>query len=166
MNRFSYSLILILFLGTITGNVLAQNDTDEPPRDLRFAIGFQASFPAYGPSAMFDITEALTTQVTVDPFGKITNVTLRGLYKFERGYYWGLYGFGLVGSWGYEKGSVTDNTVALGLGGGFEYDVRGLVPDLAPILFNFETGYVYTSFDEVDADYSGFLIGLGIHYQF
>jgi hypothetical protein len=142
--------------------------------DNRFGIGFQSSWPAYGLSGVYDLNERLTAQAVLGAFGSLTTVSGRGLYHFQRQPSHTLYGFGTVGvwrhSWSLAGSSSSETSPGVGGGAGVEFDWRSILgnsgngSEFPPIFSSIDIGFVAASFDHYN--FSGLVIGAGLHYRF
>lgn len=171
MNReFLIWKILVILILALCMSAPAQ-DRD----DLKWGVGFQSSFPAWGISGSMDINETITAQAIIGFFSGLKTYAGRGLYRFKKEQYWEIYGYGMLGLWSYDgvrfRSGVgledhTETVLGFGAGAGLEYDWRAFNPDLPPLFWNFELGVGFVEFDEVDYDFSALLIGVGVHYRF
>ncbi len=173
--RTIFHLAAAAFLGAAVllpaGALSAQ---DAPPENGRFGVGFQSSWPAYGLSGMYDLNDRLTAQAVLGAFGTLTTVSGRGLYHFQREEKYSLYGFGTVGVWrhSYRVIGVSESETSPGVGGGagLELDWRRLLDGsgngsgFPPIFSSIDLGFVAASFDNYN--FSGLVIGAGLHYKF
>jgi len=141
----------------------------------KFGVGFQSSFPAWGVSGMMDISNNMALQGILGAFGDLKLYGGRGIYRFRQEQRWNTYGYGLIGAWSYKGIEIdsnftwketTETVVGFGAGVGVEYDWRAWVPGLPPIWSNLEIGFGRTKFEEVDYDFSTFMLGAGFHYRF
>ncbi len=152
---------LALLLATST----AAYSQDSTSGNEKFAAGIQLGNQTTGFSFKYRATEKITGQVTLDFTGSITNYGVRGLYAFNTGPFYEIYGYASVALFRFDAILFTESTVGFGGGAGIEYDLRGLSPDLPPLFASFEIGASLGSFDA----FSGFsLLGTGIalHYRF
>lgn len=161
-------LLSMAMLALLVGAVEARAQ-DDP----RFGIGFQSSWPAYGISGLYDVNEKFTAQVVVGAFGTLTTLSGRGMYHFQRQPKHSLYGFGTLGLWRHSYRafgfSESENSPGVGGGAGIELDWRRIVDDAEDSTFprlysSIDLGFVVASFDHYD--FSGFVIGAGLHYRF
>lgn len=163
----------VAFLGLLVTGLLVFGVVHAEGGNERFAAGFQSSFPAYGLSGKMVLTDRITAQAILSPFGLFSSYIARGLYKIREEKMYNLYGFGMAGFFTYDicRGFVSyfgnsctpDRGFGMGGGAGIEYDWRTWQPDLPPIFWNFEVGLQYTS---LFYNYSPFTIGVGGHYRF
>lgn len=135
-----------------------------------FGLGFQSSFPIYGLSAKYAITESSVVQATIAPFGigvsKINFYGARYIYRFSSESSSNLdpYVFGGAGLitfstdlTAYGGSKTSDNFVSYSAGGGVEYIAAGclgLSADLGYGKFSISQG----------AGVAGIFLGVGIHY--
>ena len=130
-----------------------------------FGIGFQSSFPIYGLSAKYAISEQSVVQATIAPFGsgdfKLNFYGGRYIHRFKSDEALNPYlfaGAGLITFSGYGA-TASDNFVSYSAGGGVEYIVAGalgLSADLGYGKFGVSQG----------EGISGIFLGVGIHYYF
>lgn len=141
--------------------------------ESRFGIGFQSSWPAYGLSGIYDVSDRITAQAIVGAFGSVTTLSGRVLYNFQKEPKHALYGFGSTGLWRHSYrilgDSDTESVLGIGGGAGIELNWRAIVDDSPeptfPRLFSsFDLGFVAANFDYYD--FSGLVFGAGLHYRF
>jgi hypothetical protein len=140
----------------------------------RFGVGFQSSWPAYGLSGLFDVSDRITAQAVLGAFGAVTTLSGRGLYHFNRQTKYSLFGFGSVGVWryGYDVLGVSDSETTVGVGGGagVELDWQGILNDdddgdsFPPLFSTIDLGLTMASFDAYN--WNAFSFGVGLHYRF
>ncbi len=135
----------------------------EPPP---YGAGIQKLGAGWGLSATFDVTEELTAQGVAGPFGNLHVYAVRGLYSFYRRVDWKLYAFfqNAYFSHRYKTAGERDTAFSLGAGLGFEYDWRRDFPDILPLVWNVELGFMTDDLDR--RSISGLRIGAGVHYRF
>ena len=123
-----------------------------------FYIGIQDTILANGLSLKYDFSKKVTLQGVIGGFGNITALSVRGLYKFRRKRRWNAYGLASFSSYKWNNSQTSE--VGLGLGGGLEYDLRGLDSSFIPLFVNIELGVsIGNSFS------NGVGLGVGIHYK-
>jgi len=127
---------------------------------LKIGVGFQNSWPAYGPSVVFNIDKNFAVQGTVGALGNPTIFSGRVLYRFERGKIYNVYGWAEAGLWSYDFILTTDSAFGYGVGAGIE----GFLIKEIPLGFNAELGYGNTSI--TGYTFGGFRWGGGVHYYF
>jgi hypothetical protein len=141
-------------------------DGDES--DSPFGVGFQSSWPSYGLSGVYDMTDQVTLQAVVGLLGTVSNLAGRGLFRFQQNEGYDVFGFGTVGLWRYSAGIVDESVIGVGGGGGVELDWGALLKDeddsIPPIFTTIEIGLVLANFDRYN--FSALSIGGGIHYRF
>ena len=146
-------------------------------QEEKFGIGVQFTFPAWGVSGMMDVTDKTSIQGILGLIGDLKMYAGRGIYRFRKEPYWNVYGYGMIGAWsytGYKIGydsnfnveKTTETALGFGVGVGIEYTWRAWIPELPPIFWNIEIGFGRVKFDEVDYNFSTFMIGTGVHYRF
>ncbi len=165
------SLASLLLLLTAAEGIQAQASPDAPGR---MGLGFQSSWPAYGLSGTYEVSEKVTAQGVIGAFGSLTTVSARGLYHFQREEKYSLYGFGTAGIWrhSYRIIGVSESQTSPGVGGGagVELDWRRLLDadgsgsGFPPLFSTIDLGFVAASFDNYN--FSGLVIGAGLHYRF
>lgn len=135
-----------------------------------FALGFQSSWPAYGISGIYDVTDKLGAQLVLGAFGNWTTFTGRGLYRLSQQEKYGVYGFGSLGFYSYSYNipgaSDSESSLILGAGGGMEFSLPALFDDgdFPPVYWSAELGFTAGSFEFYD--WRGFTWGSGLHYRF
>jgi len=140
----------------------------------RLGVGFQSSWPAYGLSGLYDVNERITAQAVLGAFGSLTTLSGRGLYHFQREEKYSMYGFGTVGIWRHSfqvlGSSESQTSPGVGGGAGLELDWRRLLDasgdgsGFPPLFSSIDLGFVAASFDNYN--FSGLVIGAGLHYRF
>lgn len=148
---------------------------------MRYGVGFQTSFPAYGVSGMYNVNEKSSIQAVLGPFGDLKTFACRVLYRFNRKTFphtYNVYGYGMLGFWSYTHygyyhwdpywryyrwGKKTETVVGFGAGAGLEYFFEDFLPEVG---WNLEIGFGIVDFKEVAYDFSAFMFGIGAHYYF
>jgi hypothetical protein len=166
--RFLRSTLTAIVLGmALAGAAAAQQPTlqEQLPRP-KIGVGFQSSWPAYGVSGIYDVNPTLSAQAVLGFLGGWTTVSGRGLYRVAQRPYIDPYGYGMVGMWRYDSGFTDASAFSFGGGGGVDFDLRKLAPDLPPLYFNMELGLSIVNLEL--AGYTGALMafGAGFHYRF
>ena len=165
------SMILVTML--ISNNMFAQ-ESDQTEKG-KFGIGFQSSFPVWGGSIMLNLSEQTSIQGMLGFFGDLKTYGGRFLYRFTNKQYSNTYGYGLLGAFSYTGLKIGENyslektketVFGFGAGLGVEYSWQMWLPDLPPIWWNLEIGFGSVKFEEVDYDFSAFMVGAGFHYYF
>jgi hypothetical protein len=141
-------------------------------RESGFGLGFQSSWPAYGLSGLYDVSDRITAQAVLGALGTVTTLSGRGLYHFSRQPKYSMFGFGTVGLWryGYSALGVSESETAIGVGGGagVELDWRGIFDDgdnsFPPLYSTIDLGLTLANFDAYNWSALGF--GVGLHYRF
>jgi hypothetical protein len=158
-------------VATVTLTMAAPGEADgqvAADRTGRFGVGFQSSWPSYGISGIYDVSETVSAQAVVGAFGTVTNFSGRGIYRFMRDEVYNLYGFGTAGVWRYNAPGLDENVIGLGGGTGLELDWRRIFANnetnFPPIFSTIEIGIVHANFDFYN--FSSFSMGGGIHYRF
>lgn len=161
------TLLLSITLALVPAVVAAQ---DAPPagqgyeREGTMGAGLQLTWPTYGFSFMYDLSERLSAQAVLGAaFGLA--ISGRGLYRFSPQELFIPYAYGEVGTWtGFRTSSGTLN---FGAGGGVEADPRRIIEDLddfPPIYVSLEAGINVITFSGFNTTY--FQIGPAFHYRF
>lgn len=164
----------LLFLA-ISGAPAGAQDAPTPESPIEahdpgpFAVGFQSSWPAYGISGIYNVTDKIGAQLVVGAFGSWTTLTGRGLYRFAPGEKYSPYGFGTAGVYRYSYGSIgtaSESSVIVGAGGGVEVSLPALFEDsdFPPLFWSVDLGFSAGSFQFYN--WSGFSWGSGLHYRF
>jgi len=142
----------------------------ESARDTQWGVGFHSSFPSYGLSVQYDISDQIVAQGILGAFGTVSNLGARGLYRFQRERVYDLFGYGAVGVWRWGGSILADSESAVGVGGGAGIELNWqeiITPDdysFPPIFSSIELGFTTASFRNYNL--SGFIMGGGIHYRF
>ncbi|MEW4923350.1 hypothetical protein [Algibacter sp. 2305UL17-15] len=167
---------IFIFLIAIAGQFTAQAQMTEAGS---FGAGLAWTSLNYGASLKYNFTEKHTGQIIVGSanygysFSGQSSFSFTGryAYNFEEGDVsfasYQPYLYGQLGYWTYKYdfgafGSESQNSIAIGAGGGVEWSFNDFVDGLA---FSFELGYTNVSFDGVGS-IGGFNGGGGIHYYF
>ncbi len=141
-----------------------QSDANVPPiaGESKFGVGITSSYPAYGISGLYDMSEKVTLQAVLGAFGSVTAVSGRGMFRFDRKEKYDWYGFGTVGMW-----TCTYCSSTLGFGGGAGAELKWSKifgdADFPPLFSTFELGMVTANLGNA---FSGFFWGGGLHYRF
>lgn len=166
-------VILLLAISNPPSTAMAQ-EADGPTVGVqggKFGVGFASSWPAYGISGTYQANEKITGQVVLGLLGTVTNIGVRGLYRFNRNVKYDLYGFAGLGFYRYSYNFLgigeSETVVGVGFGAGIETGLPELVddPEFPPIFLSAEIGLALATFD-VYQNFSTFGFGAGIHYRF
>ena len=137
--------------------------------DSRFGIGFQSSWPSYGVSGLYDMSDRVTLQAIVGALGTVTNLGGRALYRFQLEDKYDLFGFGAVGALRYSVTGFSESAIGFGGGAGIELDWQAIIsPDddsFPPLYSTIDLGFMGNTF-ETYGDYSALSMGASIHYRF
>jgi len=161
-------LFYVLFFSIqITGQELSKSNT--------LGVGLAYTYPAYGISAKYNITETHAAQLIVGGasygFGT-SSLALSGryVYNFNEGgstFIYRPYTYGQLGYYNvrFDFFGVSDSfsTISFGIGGGVEFTLEDFIDGL---YFNTELGYVGGSLDNNIGSFAGISWGGGIHYRF
>lgn len=135
------------------------------PERPDLGIGFQSSWPAYGISGIYDLSDRTSAQGVIGFLGGWTTLSARGLYRFSERPYIDPYGYGMVGMWRYDSGFADASAVSFGAGGGIDFDLRRVGPDLPPLFLNMEFGISVVDLDLAGYTGAWMAFGAGIHYR-
>jgi hypothetical protein len=166
-NKMVFAALTVIALSTVgsPSEALAQDGESDSP----FGIGFQSSWPSYGVSGLYDMSERITLQAIVGALGTVTNFGGRALYRFQLEDKYDLYGFGAAGALRYSVAGFSENAIGFGGGGGVELDWRRIFTpedDSFPPLFStIDIGFMANTF-ETYGNYSALSMGGSIHYRF
>jgi len=152
--KLSKTIVMIAML-TMTSSQLSADKVADAVKDSGLYVGIQG----LGLSIKKDFTDNFTGQLVAG-----WAIYTRGIYKFAKEDYYNFYGYGEIGMWAYR---VLD----VGVGAGFEYDVRGFGPDVSvPIFLTADLGLHYYGVGVTSGYYDGGGIlpslSIGIHYKF
>lgn len=135
-------------------------------------VGFQFSFPAWGLSGKYNVSNHVTAQGVFGIVGDLKMYGGRMLYHFNRRERSSTYCYGMVGGFSYKGIAISDDdwkweettetVLGLGAGAGVEYSFPGL-PEIG---WSLEIGFSRVDFDEVDYNFTAFMLGVGAHYFF
>ncbi len=156
--RLMYPLLLVMAF-MLTPSV-SQAQSDE-----KFAAGIHLGNLSTGFSAKYRATDTITAQATAGFFGALNHYSIRGLYAFNTGPFYEIYGVGSIGLWQWNGFLVDESSVGFGAGAGFEYDLRGLAPELPALFASIEFGFNVVNFDTYTG-FSSFGQAIGLHYRF
>lgn len=165
--RFFRGLALaVAFTAVAVSAASAQQPAEQVPERPKIGVGFQASWPAYGFSGIYDVSETLSGQAVLGFFGTWTTVSARGLARFAQRPQVEPYGYGMLGLWSFSALADDASTVSFGGGAGVDIDLRMLAPDLPALFWNVELGLSVVSevIDTYDGAFMSF--GTGLHYRF
>jgi hypothetical protein len=175
-------LLMVCLVLLLASTALAQEEKPaaQPEQNMalgnqagKVGVGFQFSFPAWGLSGKYNVTDKFAVQGVFGFFGSLKTYAARGLYKFKVKPQLGVYGYGMVGAFSYKGFELnynssnflderTETVVGFGAGAGVEYFFKGL----EEIGWNLEIGFGSINFDQVDYNFSMIMIGAGAHYFF
>jgi len=167
MKRHTLPLAAIaLSLGLSAAPVAAQS-TDSP-----YSVGVQSSWPSYGVSLRYQLSEKMQVQGVVGALGEVTNFSGRLNYDIKDEAKYDIYGYGSVGLWRYSFNflgiSESETSIGVGGGAGFEFDLQEVFDpdndDFPPLYWSIEMGLTMASFDAYN--WSAFSLGGGLHYRF
>lgn len=143
-----------------------ENGVHEPQPRPKLGVGFQSSWPAYGLSGIYDVNPTVSAQAVLGFLGGWTTVSGRGLMRFSQRPFLDPYGYAMVGMWRYDSGLADASAVSAGGGGGLDFDLRRLGPDLPPLYLNMELGLSVMNMDLAGYTGAWMSFGAGLHYRF
>jgi len=153
------------FAALLLSTTYAAHGQEETSGGEKFAAGVHLGNQTTGFSLKYRATEKITGQATFDFAGSITNYGLRGLYAFNTGPDYEIFGYAALTLFRFDSFLVDETTIGFGGGAGIEYDLRSLAPTLPPLFASAELGAALGSFGR----FSGFStvgLGLALHYRF
>ncbi len=166
-NRAIFTVLAFLAISALAspGVASAQDGESNSP----FGIGFQSSWPSYGISGLYDMSEQITLQAIIGALGTVTNFGGRALYRFQMEDKYDLFGFGAVGALRYSVPGFSESAIGFGGGAGVELDwQRILTPEdnsFPPLFSTIDIGFMANTFDTYGS-YSALSMGGSIHYRF
>lgn len=142
------------------------------PASAQYSVGFQSSWPSYGVSVRYDLSDRVQAQGVVGALGEVTNFSGRLNYDLKDEEKYDIYGYGSVGLWRYSFSlfGVSESETSIGIGGGagLEFDLQEVFApdedDFPPLFWSIEMGLTMASFDAYN--WSTFSLGGGLHYRF
>ncbi len=143
----------------------AQGGTDSP-----FSLGVQSSWPSYGISGRYEISEKAMVQGVIGALGTVSNFSARLLYDLQQEEKYDLYAYGSVGMWRWGGSQALASETAVGFGGGVgvEFELQELFApddeDFPPLYWSIEIGANIANFENYS--FSSFAIGGGLHWAF
>jgi len=142
--------------------------------DQKVGLGFQTTYPFFGFSLKYKMTESFSLQGILGIFF-VTKVTgLRALYHFTSTESHTTYGFGQFGKYSitgnqigddFDWEEITEDIFGYGLGLGLEYHFDKVQGNI-PLWMNLEVGYGNLKFKEVEFKAQAITLGGGLHYYF
>jgi hypothetical protein len=132
--------------------------------ERQWGVGLLAAWPLGGITGYYNINNAFTLQLGVDPISSSRGVFFRGLYRFYNQTQYSAYGFGTLGLWSRKFERITPGfALGAGLEFFFEEIIEGNFPtiSLAP-----EIGAGLVNFDAENKVGLYPYLGLGIYYRF
>lgn len=129
MFRARHRLAAALVLGLTATAAPTSAQEDGSP----FGLGFQSSWPAWGVSGIYDVSEKITAQAVLGAFGTISTFSGRSLYHFQRQPAYSLFGFGALGlmrhSFRVLGERESESTIGIGGGAGVELNWQDILSD-------------------------------------
>ena len=131
-----------------------------------FGVGMGSSWPAYGISGTYRVSDTITAEAILGLLGTVQSVAGRGWYRFKQDPAYDLYGFATAGLFRYDYVVATESVLGLGGGVGVELSWAKILdkPDFPPIYSNVDLGLILANFEYYS--WSGLAFGGGIHYRF
>lgn len=139
-----------------------------------FSVGIGSSWPAYGISGTYRVSELVTAEAILGLMGTVQSFAARGWYRFVQDPTYDVYGYVTAGLLrydydrflGFDRISDTESVLGFGGGAGIELSWAKILdkPDFPPIYSNIDVGFMYANFEFYD--WSGLGMGGGIHYRF
>jgi len=167
MKRFKAGLFTVIAIAGVAA-AFAPTQLTAQESDNKFGIGIQSSWPSYGLSGIYDMSDRITLQAVVGALGTVTNLSGRMNYRFDIREKYNFYGYGTAGLWSYDYTIDRENVVGFGGGAGIELDWRKIISpednSFPPLYSSFDLGFVLANFDYYN--FSGFVMGGGLHYRF
>lgn len=163
VSKLAFALILAL----ATNLAHAQSNEPTSTSNERFAVGIQLGLFSSGLSGKYRLTDTFTVQGTAGFFGLLNRYGVRGLYAFNTGPFYEIYGYGGLSIWrfGGTLSRSSETAFGIGAGGGIEYDLRGLNPTLPPLFAAWELGANLANFNNFSG-FTAFGTTIALHYRF
>jgi hypothetical protein len=140
---------------------------DAPPREGRFGVGLQLTWPTFGLSGMMDVSDEVSIQGVLGTAGYGLAIAGRGLFRLPHQEHFRPYAYGEAGLWSaYREWGAVPN---FGFGGGIELDIRQFAPEAPPVYASFEAGLnmaFYRDRELGSGSLVRFQIGPAVHYRF
>jgi hypothetical protein len=146
------------------GAVLALWNPTAIAGEKQWGVGLLGAWPVGGITAYYNLDNALTLQIGIDPISSDRGFFFRGLYRFYNQTQYSAYGFGTLGIWSYKFERVTPGlAVGAGMEFFFEEIIEGNFPSvsLAPEI---GVGLINLGAENKVGFYP--YLGLGIYYRF
>ena len=131
-------------------------------------VGFQSSFPSYGPSVKFNLGEQSKGQIIIGSFGTVSSISGRYLKSLSGsndlgGVTFNPYIYGQLGSWTYDYDLLGINDTSFGYGVGIGADSSLLHFISENLNLGIEIGLGGVDLEYYDINLLSF--GLGIHFK-
>ena len=131
-------------------------------------VGFQSSFPSYGPSVKFNLGEQSKGQVIIGSFGTVSSISGRYIKSLSSsndisGVVFDPYVYGQLGSWTYDYDLLGIKDTSFGYGAGIGVDSSLLHFISENLNLGIEIGLGGVDLEYYDIDLLSF--GLGIHFR-
>lgn len=108
--------LLLSFAALLVASTVSAQETGRVADEHRYGVGFTATFPSYGLSGMYDVSDQISAQAIIGALGTVSNVSGRVLHRFNQHPKYDVFGFGSAGMWFGGGASVA----GVGGGGGVE----------------------------------------------
>lgn len=82
MKRFKAGLFTVIAIAGVAA-AFAPTQLTAQESDNKFGIGIQSSWPSYGLSGIYDMSDRITLQAVVGALGTVTNLSGRLNYRFD-----------------------------------------------------------------------------------
>ena len=131
-------------------------------------VGFQSSFPSYGPSVKFNLTEQSKGQLIIGSFGTVSSISGRYIKSLSSSYNidgisFNPYVYGQLGSWTYDYDLLGLKDTSIGYGAGIGVDSSLLHFISERLNLGIEIGLGGVDLEYYDINLLSF--GLGIHFK-
>jgi hypothetical protein len=133
-------------------------------------VGFQSSFPSYGPSVKFPLSDSSKGQIVLGSFGTVTSISGRFIKALDKSYEMEIEGFrfepyayGQLGSWSYNYNvlGIKETAIGYGAGVGANTSLLHFLSEDLNLAIEFGLGGVGLEYYTVNA----FSFGIGVHYS-
>lgn len=133
-------------------------------------IGFQSSFPSYGPSVKFPLSDSAKGQIILGSFGTVTSISGRFIKALDKsyekeveGFSFEPYAYGQLGSWSYNYNvlGIKETAIGYGAGVGANTSLLHFLSEDLNLSIEFGLGGVGLEYYTVNA----FSFGVGLHYS-
>ena len=132
-------------------------------------LGIQSIYPTDRVAVKLETSPKVSVQALFDFMGEEKSYSFRGIYKFRDNQFYNIYGFAEIGLWDWDGGyhnSYKETAFGYGVGGGVEYDLRGLDRGFLPLFISAELNIYSIDFNDYYYDEDGLGLGFGLNYKF